>query len=134
MLRGNRAAPGVAQLPDLVAAARSSGRDVRFHRTGPPPPAAVSATSYRVIQEALTNACRHGTDGEVHVDLRHEAGGTTIIVTNPVGITATGFTSDRPGLGIIGIRERVAELGGEVRVAHTTSSFTLRAWMPGIAP
>jgi signal transduction histidine kinase len=134
MLRGNRAAPGVAQLPDLVAAARSTGRDVRFRRTGPPPPAAVGATSYRVIQEALTNACRHGADGKVDVDVRHESGGTTIIVTNPVGLTATGFSSGRPGLGIIGIRERVAELGGEVRVARTTGRFTLRAWMPGVTP
>jgi signal transduction histidine kinase len=96
--------------------------------------AADGATSYRVIQEALTNASRHGADGKVQIDLRHEAGGTTIVVTNPVGLTATGFSSGRPGLGIIGIRERVAELGGEVRVAHTTGRFTLRAWMPGVAP
>ena len=127
-----RPAPGFDQLDDLVELARSSGSTVSFSRTGVGSSTRAGATSYRVVQEALTNARRHGAWREVDVVVSQENGGTTIIVSNPVdaaALVARG-AGERPGLGLIGIRERVAEHGGEVWVSRTADRFTLRTWIP----
>ncbi|WP_309620648.1 histidine kinase [Salinibacterium sp.] len=132
VLRGVRPAPGFDQLDDLVELARSSGSTVRFSRTGVGSSTRAGATSYRVVQEALTNARRHGAWREVDVVVSQENGGTTIIVSNPVDAAALVPRSagERPGLGLTGIRERVAEHGGEVWVSRTADRFTLRTWIP----
>jgi signal transduction histidine kinase len=132
VLRGVREPPGLDQLDDLVALARSNGASVHFSRTGEKTPAIAGATVYRIVQEALTNARRHGARREVDVVVDQQHRGTTIVVSNPVDATDTvdRGRDERPGLGLTGIRERVAQLGGEVWVSRTADQFTLRTWIP----
>lgn len=132
VLRGVRPASGFEQLDDLVELARSSGATVTFSRSGVGTVGETGATAYRVIQEALTNARRHGAWREVDVAVTHQDRGTSIVVSNPVDATASvgRGENERPGLGLTGIRERVAQHGGEVWVSRTTDTFTVRAWIP----
>jgi signal transduction histidine kinase len=132
VLRGVRPAPGFDELDELVARVRLSGSEVSFTLTGKFPSASIGATTYRVVQEALTNARRHGARRKVEVVVNQANHGTTIIVSNPVDSTfsAARVSGERSGLGITGIRERVAGHGGDVWVERTADRFTLRAWVP----
>ncbi|BAW02501.1 integral membrane sensor signal transduction histidine kinase [Thermus thermophilus] len=68
---------------------------------------------YRVVQEALTNVARHARAQEVSVVLRREEGGVSLVVEDD----GQGFSPRvRPGLGLLGIRERVELLGGSFQV------------------
>lgn len=73
---------------------------------------------YRVIQEALTNVRRHAHASTVRIQLARR--GTTlrcVITDNGVGFDpATTEKSTRPGLGLLGIRERLNALGGKLRI------------------
>ncbi len=106
-------APSLVQVGDLVEAARRSGLEVAWRTTGSPltlSPGADLAV-YRVLQEALTNAARHGRGGAVAA-LTFEADGVTLEVRNqrPHGVVA----DDAERHGLVGMRERVAAVGGEL--------------------
>ena len=101
-------APGLADLPTLVAGVRSSGLDVRleYHEPPSPLPAAVELAAYRIVQEALTNVTRHArADGAV-VRLSYTDGVTVEVTDDGVGGSA------HPGNGIVGMQERAAAIGG----------------------
>jgi two-component system sensor histidine kinase UhpB len=70
---------------------------------------------YRIVQECLTNASKHSGATEVGVELEREPGGGTRLVVTDNG---RGFDAavTRPGLGLLGIRERTEALGGTLRV------------------
>jgi signal transduction histidine kinase len=89
-------------------------------------PAVVSRESYRIIQEALTNALRHGG---LSLDLRLsvEAEAFVIETANPV---AVGRRSRRGGRGLRGIRERAAVLGGEMSAGAQADRWRLRVRLP----
>jgi signal transduction histidine kinase len=80
-------------------------------------PDALGITIYRLVQEALTNVARHSHAGRVSVRLErcetgaeHE-GGLRLTVTDDG--TGLGPASATPGLGLLGMRERVIAAGGE---------------------
>jgi signal transduction histidine kinase len=86
---------------------------------------------FRIIQEALTNVSRHAGAMQVQVELGLKSGCVTLEVRDDgCGITeaaATGPTS----LGILGMRERAAALGGVLEVAPRSGSGTrVTAWFP----
>ncbi|HEY0952350.1 sensor histidine kinase [Nocardioides sp.] len=123
---------GLAALPTLVAGLSGSGLDIDQRLDGGvrPLPPAIDLTAYRVIQEALTNASRHGSGTRVvlRVDYRPEE--IEILVENPVrsGAAARGRAD---GHGITGMRERVTALGGTVTAGPDRhGSFRLRAVIP----
>jgi signal transduction histidine kinase len=67
---------------------------------------------YRVVQEALTNCAKHSRAGRIDVTVRDEAGRLSLTIKDDgVGIDPGG---GRGGFGLIGIEERVRELGGTV--------------------
>ena len=70
---------------------------------------------YRVVQECLTNASKHSGASEVSVELERTAGGGTRLVVADDG---KGFDTavTRPGLGLLGMRERSEALGGTFKV------------------
>ena len=70
---------------------------------------------YRIVQEGLTNASKHSAATEVAVDLERGATGRTrlTIVDNGQGFDAA---VKRPGLGLLGMRERSEALGGTFAV------------------
>jgi len=81
-------------------------------------PASIENTVYQITQEALANAAKHAEASRVEVDVRQIDGRIVCSVRDDgVGFDNTaGFRKRRPGLGLTEIRERVAALGGVVRL------------------
>jgi signal transduction histidine kinase len=122
---------GTAALEELVARHRSGGLDVSAVFEGAPRglPSGVAWAAYRILQEALTNAARHGS-GTADVAISYGVNAVGIVVSNPVGDD----TSPGGGLGIVGMGERAALLDGEFETATTDGVFRLRARLPYTAP
>jgi two-component system NarL family sensor kinase len=83
-------------------------------------PAPVENTVYQITQEALANAARHAEASRVEVDVRQiDRRMVCCVRDDGVGFDNTaGFRKRRPGLGLSEIKERVAVLGGIVRLAR----------------
>jgi signal transduction histidine kinase len=73
-------------------------------------PPSVAASLYRIAQEAITNAAKHAQAR--HVQLRLEAGQTEIVLSVEDDGGATGSLAPKPGMGLLGMQERVVSLGG----------------------
>lgn len=106
--------PGLGHLDRLLDRARDSGLVVSHETSGHahPLPPGVDLALYRVVQEALTNTVRHAAASRAAVSVEHEVGQVRVSVTDDgcggVPSTAGG------GSGLLGIRERVRMLGGEM--------------------
>jgi signal transduction histidine kinase len=106
--------PTLDRLPDLVEDVRGSGLPVALHVSGSPSdvPPGVELSAYRIVQEALTNVLKHaGSGATATVDLAYGDGALELCVRDD-GRGADG--DGRPGHGLVGIRERVAVVGGQV--------------------
>lgn len=79
----------------------------------------VEAAAYRIVQEAITNVARHSRASACSVELTCSPSSLVLEITdNGVGFSVQIDESAEPaGLGLIGIRERVAELGGRLELA-----------------
>ncbi|MFB8417752.1 sensor histidine kinase [Streptomyces albidoflavus] len=109
-------APTLDGLGALVEQARANGLDVRRFTpppADPPPPAPVGLAAYRIVQESLTNALKHGAPGPVDAVLGRTDGALTVRVVSPLGAEA-GPVPRVPGsgAGLVGMRERAELLGG----------------------
>ncbi|WP_407841836.1 sensor histidine kinase [Streptomyces sp. DSM 116496] len=103
--------PDLHGLEGLVAAARVSGAEVDLTvTTDEVPPAAVGAAAYRIVQEALTNAVRHGGRQDLGIRVGVRAGDGSLRVT--VTDDGTGTGGGAPGFGLVGMRERARSVGG----------------------
>jgi signal transduction histidine kinase len=104
--------PGLAGLDELVDRVRSTGLQVALQVEGAPRrlPAAVDLSAYRIVQEALTNTLKHAHAEHVHVHVRY--GDTLLLEVRDDGQGSA--TGDGSGNGLIGMRERVALLGGTI--------------------
>jgi signal transduction histidine kinase len=122
-------APGLAQLEGLVETLRASGVELRWSLSGQPAelPPTVDLVAYRVVQEALTNAHRHGTDAAT-LSIVYGASEVVIDVANAVGPRRdTGGT----GLGLVGMRERAATVGGTFRAGvDADEKFRVHVTLP----
>ncbi len=120
---------GLASVDTLVARHTGAGLDIRVARTGEPRPleSAVDQAAYRILQEALTNAARHGT-GVARVKLAFGDAGLELEVSNPALDDNIARTSG--GNGLIGMRERAALLGGGLSTERTDGMFRVRAHLP----
>jgi signal transduction histidine kinase len=104
---------GLADLDALVERAESARIDVDLRTIGirRPLPSAVELTLYRIVQEALTNVLRHAGPGtSVRLVLQYGIDSVAVTVTDNGHGKAAAFGSG--GHGLIGMRERVAVLGG----------------------
>jgi signal transduction histidine kinase len=123
------APPGLASLGTLVERHTAAGLDVSVSTQGEPQrlESAVDQAAYRILQEALTNASRHGT-GEARVELAFGEAALEITIMN----AAPGGSAWRPngGHGLVGMRERATLLGGSLDVARANGSFQVRARLP----
>jgi signal transduction histidine kinase len=88
---------------------------------------AVDQAAYRILQEALTNAARHGA-GDTHVGLEFARSALRLTVTNPT--TAAASRSPNGGHGLIGMRERAALLGGTLNATREAATFCVSAELP----
>jgi signal transduction histidine kinase len=125
-------APGMDRLVSLVEQFAASGLQVNWQVTGSqlPLPAAIDVVTYRLVQEGLTNAHKHGT-GSVDMVLGFTPAELVIDIVNriavPAGVLAAGAagsstaSADRDpvgsGHGLAGMRERAHAVGGEVSAA-----------------
>jgi len=131
-------APGIAELPRLVERMAQAGVRVTV-RTDPSVSdviPSVDLSAYRIVQEALTNALKHGGAKAVSVTVRHDGRAVDIEVCDDGRGGPAGYL---PGRGLLGIAERVAAFGGSVEhgsVEHGAGDrgdrggFRLRAVLP----
>jgi signal transduction histidine kinase len=121
--------PGLASLDTLIAHHTAAGLDVTLHVAGRRWPLAGSADHavYRILQEALTNAARHGT-GSARIELSFGDDGVELAVRNPVSAEVAQRTSG--GHGTIGMRERATLVGGAFEACQRGDEFRTRAWIP----
>jgi signal transduction histidine kinase len=129
---GDGPQPTLADLEELYAQVRTAGVQLQVDIDPAPqgdPPAAVQLAVYRILQEALTNALRHGApDGPVEVRLAWLADGVHVEVRNPTDPGTPKPTS--PGHGLIGMRERAQLAGGRLHTGDETGVFTVQAHLP----
>ncbi|MFI1979585.1 sensor histidine kinase [Streptomyces wedmorensis] len=122
---------GLDDVPELVRRARTFGLDATLTVEGThrDVSAAVDRTVYRIVQESLTNVARHAgaTTASVRIDCRPD---TLEIAVVDDGRATTG-AAPTPGLGLVGMRERVTALGGRLRAApRDGGGFAVRAELP----
>ena len=128
--------PTTAVLTDIDSLVRSiPDVDVRLHTTGSlaEVPAGVALSAYRVVQEALTNVHRHGgPDVTVRVDVDCAPDRVNISVADDGrGASTTANRGDSGGYGLVGMAERVAAFGGELRYGPRRSGgWEVRAYFP----
>ncbi|WP_283134161.1 sensor histidine kinase [Rhizohabitans arisaemae] len=119
--RSPAAVPTLAGLETLAEKARTDGAPSGLTFTlddrrneKPPLPAPVELAAYRLVQESLTNALKHAGAGEVRIQLSQDTDGTlTVAVTSPY-LSRSHPRAPGSGSGLIGIRERVGLVKGEV--------------------
>jgi signal transduction histidine kinase len=129
----------LGQLDRLVARARAAGLPVTVTVTGNQralPPEADQA-AYRIVQEALTNVSRHAGRAYARVHLHYSPDALSVRVDDD-GAGPGASTSPRPagpGLGLIGMRERVTALGGRLQAGpRDGGGFQVYAEFPARAP
>lgn len=125
---------GLAQLDDILRQFRGHGLDVTVRRLGEARelPAAVDVVALRVIQEALTNAHKHGVEHRAHVVLEYLPDRLHVTVVNPVPARVTGAAA---GHGLTGARERVEAVRGTLTHGRAgVGSWALDADLPTSVP
>jgi len=138
-----RPSPRIEGLADLVDGFRRAGLPVRLEVRGEPRrlPDGVEVSAYRIVQEALTNALRHGRPRSVEVRLGHVPEGLELEVADDGGRGADGAAADRApaarpapagaGHGIVGMRERASALGGSLWAGPAPGGgFRVAAFLP----
>ncbi len=125
--------PGIAQLEALAAGIRAAGVDVDLRVDGVHAdlPPAIGLSVYRIVQEALTNALKHG--GPVHAEVRvHRAADAVLVdVVDDGAGTSAGIDRSHAGHGLVGMRERVALFGGEIQAEpRPEGGFGVHARLP----
>ncbi|MGW1291911.1 sensor histidine kinase [Streptomyces sp. NPDC002533] len=90
-------------------------------------PTPVELAAYRIVQESLTNALKHAAPGPVVVRLGRAGELLTVEVTSVFG-SRTGPTAPGSGAGLVGMRERVALLGGTFGAAAEPGGDGTEIW------
>jgi signal transduction histidine kinase len=127
----SRPQPSLAELDELVASYRAAGLPVRLEVIGEPPPlpSGVQLSVYRLVQEALTNTLKHSNPSSVTVTLAFRDSRLELEVVDDGTPTTPGAA--RSGQGLIGMRERVALLGGELETGERAGGgFRVAAQLP----
>ncbi|SNT19624.1 Signal transduction histidine kinase [Streptosporangium subroseum] len=122
---------GLDHVAELVKRARTTGLDATLTIEGQrhDVPAAVDRTVYRIVQESLTNIARHASaaTASVRIDYRPEV----LAIRIDDDGRATPDIATVPGVGLLGMRERVTALGGRLRAEpREEGGFTVHAELP----
>lgn len=128
--------PGLHEVGDLVDHVRETGLSVQLWIEGQPRPLSpgVDLAAYRLIQEALTNSMKHaGPQARAWVRISHTAHDLLIQIEDDGRGVAAALAAgeDSPGHGLVGMRERVALYGGELRIGpRQGGGYEVRARFP----
>jgi signal transduction histidine kinase len=123
--------PGLDSVGSLVAEVERAGLPVALHVEGETAalPRAVELSAYRIVQEALTNALKHAHASRADVTLRYGPDELRIEVRDDG--SGGGATSNGPGYGLVGVRERVKIYGGTMTAGTAPGGgFVLDARLP----
>jgi signal transduction histidine kinase len=126
--------PGLGDLDQLVRNVAKAGLHVDLRVEGRPAalPPGVDLSAYRIVQEALTNVIKHAGPASAEVIVRYGADRIEVEVRDD-GRQPAGGTSG--GNGLIGMRERVAMLGGELQTGvRRSGGFAVLARLPITGP
>jgi signal transduction histidine kinase len=120
---------GLAALDTLADRYRAGGLaiDVRVDGRPRPLPRGLDQAAYRILQESLTNAARHG-DGDAQVGVHYGESELALTIANSVVATADGAAAG--GHGILGMRERTSLLGGTLAAGRDAGCFRVDARLP----
>jgi signal transduction histidine kinase len=133
---GAQAAPGLADLEALLDEARTAGLSVQLDVHGEPSalPSGKDVAAYRIVQEALTNVLKHANATRAEVTIRHRPDVLELEISDDgtrSPLTDRSRSGSLPGLGLAGMRERVALYGGELQTGHHDGQgFVVRARIP----
>lgn len=122
---------GLERLPHLVDRARTAGLPASVTVTGEERmlPVGISEAAYRVVQESLTNVSRHA--GPASASVRLHYGLDEFVVAVDDDGQGCARSTLIPGVGLIGMRERVAGLGGRLTAGPQPSGgFAVHATFP----
>jgi len=135
--RRERPQPTFGDLAALVLEAKTSGMRVQYDEhvlDASTMPDQVARTTYRIVQEGLTNARKHAPDVTVLVTLAGSPdSGVDIRIRNPARsqlATANGSVTPGAGLGLVGLVERAKLAGGRLDTRRDGGSFELHGWLP----
>ena len=124
--------PSLERLAGLVEQVRAAGLPVQLTVEGerPPLPPGLDLAAYRVVQEALTNTLKHAGASNAAVTVRYDAAELAVdVVDDGAGKAANGTRGG--GHGLVGMRERVALYGGDVRAGpRSGGGFVVSARFP----
>ncbi|MEU9120651.1 histidine kinase [Streptomyces sp. NPDC048506] len=124
--------PTLASLDSLLDSVRGAGLTVDAVITGAPRPLpqGVELSAYRIVQEALSNALRHSPGADARVEISYVLGGIGLRIINGVP-SRLAKPSPGAGHGVLGMRERVQMLGGEITADHTEDGgFEVAVFIP----
>jgi len=121
---------GLEGLPALVAHASENGLPTTLTIIGEPGPVAptVQVNAFRIAQEALTNARRHGgPDAEADVRVRYLPDAVEVEIVN----SGRPALTSQSGLGLLGMRERAVASGGSIEISpRREGGFRVRLTVP----
>jgi signal transduction histidine kinase len=123
--------PGLDDIERLVKECRAAGMTVEFTRPTEAPPVdpAVCRAAYRIVQEGLTNAGKHAPGAAVTVTVERPPDQLLVRVVN--GAPAEPSQARGGGFGLVGLRERVRTLDGELRAEpRLDGGFLVEAVLP----
>ncbi|MFK0293557.1 histidine kinase [Streptomyces sp. NPDC090442] len=124
--------PTLASLDSLLESVRGAGLTVEAVITGAarPLPQGVELSAYRIVQEALSNALRHSPGAPARVEVSYVLGGIGLRIVNGAP-SRLAKPSPGAGHGLLGMRERVQMLGGEMTAEPTAEGgFEVAAFLP----
>lgn len=113
----------------LLASLRDAGLTVEYGVTGEPRPLSreVDIAAFRILQEGLTNALKHGSGDTARAILAYAPSAVAITVENEVSATSAAVNG---GHGLLGIRERAHLLGGRLTTGRDDGQWRLRVELP----
>nr|WP_245162225.1 histidine kinase [Brevibacterium marinum] len=129
--------PKFSEIEGLVKKAQAAGVNVTMERSGEPLDRSLRDSTglagYRIVQEALSNAIRHATESHIHIKVDSGGAAVWISVVNSAGKGPSEAAKNEVHRhqGLIGMRERAASVGGELRTGWTSDGgFEVEAVLP----
>lgn len=131
--QGSGPQPGIDDLQRLLEQLNHAGLPVAFTQEGVPTPlgGGLQMAIYRIVQEALTNALRHGdTNEEAQLVIDWRQDGVKLTVINRMPLVPALPSGARGGHGVPGMRERATLAGGWLSAEPGNGLFTVSAYLP----
>ncbi|MEV0289236.1 sensor histidine kinase [Kribbella sp. NPDC050820] len=133
--------PSLHELGAMIASFTAAGVEVDWHLPDSlgDLPDVIELTAYRIVQESLTNVLKHAPGATAHLQLARRPGALAIDITNTAPPSPNGATTPPAaapvglgaGHGLVGMRERVSAVGGDLRTGpEPGGGFGVHAVLP----